>query len=198
MIRTATTSLLLMMSVSGAAAQQGVRVGVGMGLQQSAVVLVEEPAATAVTVPQIYVPVVLGRLTIEPGIGLYRFSEEAEDGFSSFAANALRLSVGGLLTIARHDRGQVYAGPRLGILRLRSRYELDGEPTDYRRTDLFVSGVLGGEGFVTPAFSLGGEASLDFLRLGDSEYEPDPGIEDEFDQSLISIGAEFRVRWYIN
>ena len=59
---------------------------------------------------------------------------------------------------------------------------------------LLIAGVVGGEYFLVPGFSLGGEVGLNYLRMGDEDNDGPGGAET--DASMIGIGTEFRVRWY--
>lgn len=181
-------------------AQNDGSLGLGLGLQNTSVLIDEEFEILGSLTPTVYVPIVLGNgIMIEPGVGFFRLktSEESEFGDSEFNLTALRLGVGVLFMLATPERGRVYAGPRVGVMRLSSRNEFDGEDAEMSRMDLIFSAVVGGEFFLLPAFSLGGEAGLTYLTVGDTERDPEPPVEDEEDVSMLSLGTEFRVRWYI-
>ena len=171
--------------------------GFGLGLQELSIVGFDEGATTRFT-PLVYVPIMVSeRMMLEPGIGYTRLNTSIDSDFGSQeeTTSVLQLNAGLLFMIVPADRGRVYAGPRVGIVRFSVEQEFDGASDEFKRTDLFLAGVLGGEFFLLPAFSLGGEASLNYLRMGEPDTDGDTGAE--VDGSLISLGAEFRVRWYI-
>jgi hypothetical protein len=183
---------------AGASAQGNLRWGLGLGLQQASVFPEDEIGLLSAVAPTVYVPIVLpGGMMVEPGLGLFRVREEDSEFDETATYTAVRASVAVLFALATPERGRFYVGPRVGVLRLTSVFEAEGDDGEVKRNDLFVAAIAGGEGFVTPALSLGGEASLNYYSLGETEYDPDPGFEDDDDMSTLSLGAEFRVRWYI-
>lgn len=150
--------------------------------------------------PQIYVPIdVSSRIIVEPGVGLFRVKETDEGDFGSeeFTATALRLGLGALFVVAQPEQGRIYVGPRVGIARISATSDFADTESEMKRTDLTFSAVLGGEFFLFPAFSLGGEAGLNYQSRGETERDPDPGFEDDSEGTLLSLGTEFRVRWYL-
>jgi hypothetical protein len=156
-------------------------IGIGVGVRSSFISNVQSPLT-----PTIYVPIgVTDRIMIEPELGIIRLSEE-DDGFDE-TLTFLTIGAGLLFEIGDMGEHRIYAGPRLGIVRTSFSEELDGggEFSD-STTNLFLAGVLGGEFFLEPNFSLGGEAGLRYQGTGD----------DESDGSLITTTAEFRIRWY--
>ena len=187
-----------LLAANAAAAQQE-RIGLGLGLQQFSVLADDDLGFLTALTPQLYVPImVTDAIMLEPGIGFFRINQSGDDPFDgefSFSATFLRLGAGLLFIVSPSERGRVYAGPRVGILRMSREVEFAGTQDDDSRTDLLLSGVVGGEFFLVPSFSLGGEAALHYLRAGDEESD-DPNPPDS-DASMISIGTEFRVRWYI-
>lgn len=183
---------------TGATAQG--RVGLGLGLQNSSILFDDDIGLVNSLTPQVYVPIAISNsIIVEPGVGFFRLkeSEESDFGDEELTATALRLGLGVLFVVARPERGRIYAGPRAGIMRISSTFVFDDDENEMKRTDLVFAGVLGGEFFLMPAFSLGGEAGLTYLSMGQEEIEPDPGFEDNSDGSSLSLGTEFRVRWYL-
>lgn len=182
-------------------AQGSGSIGLGLGLQNSNILLDEEFEVLGSLTPNVYVPIVIGNgIIVEPGIGLLRIkrTEESEFGDSEFTLTAMRLGVGVLFVLASPERGRIYAGPRVGVMRLKSVSEFEGDDSETSRMDLLFSAVLGGEFFLMPAFSLGGEAGLTYLSMGDTEFDPEPPVDENEDVTLLSLGTEFRVRWYIH
>jgi hypothetical protein len=175
----ATGLLFLLFTVIPARAQQEQgEIGIGMGIGSS--FAGELPAALT---PTIYVPIALNsRLVLEPEFGYVRFSDT--DGEFDETFSLLTLGAGLLFEIGDSGPDRIYAGPRLGIVRVAESDEGPGAPSDDSSTNLWVAGVLGGEFFLRPRFGLGGEVGLEWLELDDS------------DGSVLATTAEFRVRWY--
>ena len=183
-----------------AEAQDGT-LGLGLGLSNQTLVLDEELGFVSSLTPTVYVPFVIGNgIMIEPGVGFFRAkrSEDDEFGDADYTLTAMRLGAGVFFMFATPERGRIYAGPRVGVIRMKSTADFGGEDFEESRMDLFFSAVLGGEFFLMPAFSLGGEAGLTYLSMGETEEEPEPDFEEEVEMSMLSLGTEFRVRWYIH
>lgn len=196
MRRTALLSAFVALTLPAASlAQESTRIGLGLGLQNLSIAVDDEFGILTAVTPQVYVPIELsGSMILEPGIGFIRFHEETDSDFGDMEGTftVLRLGAGLLFVHARPERGRIYVGPRLGITRFSSEVEIDGEEADDdSRTDLFLAGVAGGEFFLMPAFSLGGEVGLSYTRAGDDE-------DDAADSSasVINMITEFRIRWY--
>jgi hypothetical protein len=129
------------------------------------------------------VPIALtNRLVLEPEFGFVRFRDTQGQFDETFSI--LTLGAGLLFEIGESGADRIYAGPRLGIARISEYDEGPGTPTDESTTTLWLAGVLGGEFFLKPRFSLGGEVGLEWLELDDP------------DGSVLATTAEFRVRWY--
>ena len=175
------------------------RWGLGMGLQPISILIEDEIGVANAIASTVYVPIELANgMVIEPGVGFLRMKEEDSEFDEQVTSTALRASVGVLFALATPDRSRFYVGPRVGVLRLKSTFEGEGDGDgEVSRMDLIMAAVAGGEGFITPAVSLGGEASLTYYSVGETEVDPDPGFDDDDDATLLSLGVEFRVRWYI-
>lgn len=199
-MRRLVTALALCL-VLPAASEAQLRFGMGIGLQNSNVFIEDEIGIVNSIAPVVYAPIVLGNgIVVEPGIGYFRMkmTDDGDFGESELTVSAIRLNVGVLFVLASPERGRVYAGPRVGVTRLKTVSESDGEDGESKRMDLIFAGVAGGEFFLMPAFSLGGEIGLAYTSTGETEFDPDPGFEDEEDLTVLGLTSEFRVRWYIN
>lgn len=191
--------LALLALPSDAAAQESPHLGIGLGLEQVGILVDDDVGLLSILTPQVYVPIVVSDgLMLEPGIGVFRTknSESSESADFEATFTFIRVGVGLLFTIQQAERGRVYVGPRIGLMRMSSSSEFNGEAEDDSRVDLTAAAVLGGEFFLLPAFSIGGEVGLEYLRMGDEEDDGEADIES--DTSLLSLGSEFRVRWYID
>lgn len=154
---------------STAEAQEG-RGSFGFGIGVSSFSLAD---LEALLMPSLYVPIQAGdQFVVEPFLGLVRMSE------GDFSETLLRLGAGLLYLLDVSDDGRVYVGPRIGVIR--SSVSNGFSASD---TNLTLGGVVGGEYFLSSAFSLGGEGGLRWIDLNTG--------------SVISSFTEFRVRWYM-
>jgi hypothetical protein len=172
--------LLAVTTATSAEAQE--RIGVGIGVRSSLVSDLQN-----LLTPTVYVPIVISDgLMIEPELGLVRSSEEEDE--TDETVTFLTVGAGLLFGIGDLGDGWIYAGPRLGFVRSSFSEELNGGEFSDSNTNMYIAGVLGGEFFLQPSFSLGGEAGLRYLDTG----------SDGADGSLFTTTAEFRVRWYFD
>ena len=172
--------LLTLGTITPADAQE--RIGIGIGVRSSLISDVQN-----LLTPTVYVPIVVSdRFTVEPEVGIVRVSEE--EGDVDETVTFLTVGAGLLFGIGDLGDDQIYIGPRVGLLRTSFSEEVDGGEFSDSNTNMFLAGVLGGEFFLQPSFSLGGEAGLRYLDTG----------SDGSDGSLFATTAEFRVRWYFD
>jgi len=178
-VHTVAAPLGLFLALATAAPAEA-QIGIGVGIRSSFISEVQ-----GLLTPTVYVPIVLtDRLMVEPEVGLIRASED-DDG-SDETVTLLMIGAGLLFEIGDLGEDRIYAGPRLGLVRASFSEDFEGGEFSDSNTNLFLAGVLGGEFFLQPNFSLGGEAGLRYLDTG----------ADGSDGSLLTTTAEFRVRWY--
>jgi hypothetical protein len=160
MSRSISTLALLAAAASPLMAQEPERIaptwGLGVSLTPAALVS-SSGQFIPIGLGNLYLPIYAASgLRLEPEFGLLRTSTSS--GSFSNSSTSLRLGVGvfGML----RDRGptRIYLGPRVGLIATSS-----GSSTS--RTDMYVTGALGGEHFFGPHFSLGGEVQLQYLSL---------------------------------
>lgn len=179
-----TTLAVLVFAAGSSAAGQQVQdqVGLGLGLVNTSLANLD----TAL-MPVIYAPLVISaHFMIEPGFGMVRLSE-SDDNFDE-TLTALTLGVGFLYLMPLGDSDRLYVGPRVGFVRLSESFSGPGVDEDDSSNNLWLSGVVGGEFFLRPRFSLGGEVGVRWLDASAGG--------DELDSSILSTTTEFRVRWY--
>ena len=202
---------LLVFAAAGQAQTPPQRFGVGVSLDMtptSGFAVGAGPAFEART-GNIHLPIgVSPTFRIEPMMGYARDSRKSSSPTSSFSESfsILRIGVGFLYVMPRSASFHLYAGPRLGIWRLRSEEKSTspGFPTfsqTAKQTNKFLSGVFGGEYFIIPAFSVGGEAQLTYTSYGDvdnsSSPPPPPGSPgSEFSGSKVETAGLIVVRWF--
>jgi Outer membrane protein beta-barrel domain len=157
----------------------------------------------------IHVAIRAGRsIRIEPMIGYARDRRKTSSSTntSQETFSVLRASLGALYLIPRGSSFQVYTGGRLGMWRLRTedRTTSPGFPTfssSAKQTNLFLSAVFGGEYFIVPAFSVGGEAQLTYTSYGDIDFDVNPppppgGPSSEFSGSKVETAGLIVIRWF--
>lgn len=187
------------------------RVGVGVSLDVTPTgewSLFEEfrfPGRTG----NIHVPIQVSRnLRLEPMLGYAHEHQRSTSGGSSLDVSATlwRLGIGVLYQLPAKGDFRAYAGARLG-LRHRSqklRQEDPSFPTATSKAwqnDKFLAAVFGGEFFLSPHFSLGGEAQLSYTDLGDiklSQTPPNPFPPTNIGESgsELETAGLVTVRWY--
>jgi len=122
-------------------------------------------------------------------------------------ASVFRLGVGGFYMLSPGERTNIYLGGRLGFLRFNGeeRRDLvnvsDGEERVYvKRNDLVFTVASGGEAYITPYLSIGGEFALDIISQGDPNVQRDPPQQNnnnvvQTGSAILPNGALF-IRWF--
>lgn len=168
---------------------EGIHVGLGAGLAPFGLVVSGNDVISPPPVPGLYVPVDIGpNLRLEPEFGIFRYSITlTSDGLEqSNALTLLRFGSGIFYRMALGESSGAYVGGRVGIL-LNTVSSDDYQPdaagnqtkvtTTGSRTDISLGLAGGGEHFFTSYFSLGAEAQLGMLLLGDATTEREPPAE---------------------
>lgn len=165
--------LILLLPANALTQERDPRMGFGLSLTSTSLGEME-----AVMMPRIHVPIEIGQSwMLEPSLGFIRIAGDiATERLAGADLGALRM-------VAQYEASRVYAGPRVGVLRASGSVDLPGATESRRETDLTVAAVLGGEAFVRPSFSLGGEVGIRRVALGDTR--------------VLSTTGSFRVRWYL-
>lgn len=185
-----------------ASAQPALRMfgfGVGMGLADG--------STTAIVVPLNVTPTI----RVEPLLGLSMSSSTHEPDDDAQAKREesdtnVTLGVGAFYMLRTNDAFLMYVGPRLGIM-MDSSSDVStpktGDATEQNssRTDIFLGLALGGEWFFNPRFSLGAEAGLSVVMLGDPTTETKMGSTTSEDKDTdtgtnISTNGVFWARFY--
>lgn len=168
----------------------------------------------------LYVPInVTPNLRIEPDVGFFRFASNSEtrtdeDVFVARAEDtvtAVRLGVGVFYMFQPAEKTNLYAGGRLGVMRI-SQYEyseIDAGPTDVvtetttTRNNLALGLGGGGEYYLSSNFSVGGEARVDFINIGEPTIQDDEGNEPDEGETrtvesntILTPAASVFIRFY--
>lgn len=154
----------------------------------------------------IYVPIAMGNLRLEPEFGFFRSSNSEKDEFGkeSSSTTAMRIGSGLFLVSPVSDKVAIYYGGRIGIVRYSENSEYDpktGKTIESKgsSTNLFLGPCIGGEYFITERFSFGGEAQFFYTKLG--EFKMDGADNDdapEVSSSFMDTRYQFTCRWYFN
>ncbi len=171
------------------AAEAGRSALVGIGISVDPIRITNPPVS-------IYVPIDLGQLRIEPYLGFSTFSQNAAyaDATGDISSQYWwELGAGVMYFLTPPQPFGFYAGGRVALQFSGYEYPFTnpgpGGLLKFSETDFFLAGVLGGEYFVTPRFSVGAEARLGVTFLGD------PSVTYVAPVVLPSRGA---VAWHTN
>src|SRR5688572_2888018 len=147
--------------------------GIGVSLSPVAVFIEDALGVVPFGFTNILVPIRLNSTTtVEPEIGVFRTSSESSGGFTTSFTN-LRLGVGLLLDLKERAGLHPYIGPRFGYNRTTSKSDSQfGGPSSTKQSGWQFSGVFGAQHFFSPHFSLGGEAQVTRMSLGEEETTP--------------------------
>jgi hypothetical protein len=155
----------------------------------------------------LHFPVRISRsIRLEPTLGYARETREQSDPSSSSEGkfSVLRVGLGIMFLLPRGESFLAYAGARVGLRRRTQEItnRFTGFPSTTSRiqqTDKFLSAVFGGEYFLAPYFSLGGEAQVTYMAYGEPDVDtdpPQPGPQLQFDGSSLATAGLIVIRWY--
>lgn len=171
-----------------AVAQQGTRIGVGVGVNGTGAVFDSDDVILGVPA-SIYLPITFSSFRIEPEVGLFRSSVSNDE--ADFESSATLLQLGTGVFVLRPMGGTTfYYGGRVGITRFSMDVSSGGDDEEESSTNFFVGPALGGEYMFGENFSLGGEAQLMFTSVGSEDENDDVSI------SYLNTGGVFFVRWH--
>lgn len=203
-----------LLTPSIASAQEGEQPFIGLGVR------IQDPLSTQVanslgsgTSLNVFVPInVLPMFRLEPDVGFGRTSQTIEsfNNNGDFASrrdeinSVFRLGVGGFYMLSPSERTNIYFGGRFGFLRSseETRQDNDNGPIQYtyiKRNGVVLTVASGGEAYITPYLSIGGEFALDFISQGDPNVQYDPPRQtpdtETTGSAILPNGALF-IRWF--
>lgn len=148
----------------------------------------------------IYVPLRLNAwLRIEPEIGLLSVSDETDEEPHDPARYYLRLGTGIVHTWKADPATLLYTGARGGVLLYTAwaGYDhLQGHAV-VSQTSVYAGACVGAEYYLSPHFSLGAEAQINYIAVSPIRRTPEqPGAPGEVDRSMISNNGLLCARWY--
>lgn len=213
MARAVRIATALLLAAAPLAAQQaagaaGPRIGLGLTLNATNLLVFDSDELLFLPAGfnNFLVPIQVNqRLTVEPEFGVFHSSASSSGSGSSSSSRSTNLRVGvGLLT-SMAERGGLrpYFGPRVGVVRSSSSSHSTfsgGGSSDLtsKQNSWYASGVVGAQYFFSRHFSLGGEAQLTYLHLGQPEETgaggPSPSVERH--QSILGTAGVVMVRCF--
>ncbi len=175
--------------------QKATRFGIGVTLGRNLALFDDEGEAFFLPagLSNFYFPVLMPQgFRLEPEFGYWRYSYSSENGFEySRSYSNLRFGLG-VFPMRQTDKVVLYYGLRLGLIFTSWSEESNGDKEDDSRTDFSIGPALGGEYFFSDHLSLGGEAQLNYIFVGQWDYDDDI----DRSESIISNRALLFVRWY--
>jgi hypothetical protein len=125
---------------------------------------------------------------IEPEIGFFR-AKSKDESYESSSSN-IRFGIG-LFHIKSFRKSKIHIGGRVGIIHMSLSYESPYiGSNDSSKDDYFMGFATGGEYLFNEYISLGGEAQVNYIKLGN--YDDD----DNSSSSIISTRALAVLRVY--
>ena len=158
-----------------------VGIGVSFGASDNLTIQLFQRVPTS----QVYVPINIGVLRIEPSLGFLSYDQ---DGGGS--GSALALGVGGFYVMRPARDFNYYAGGRIGLgfVNDKNTAGVKGSGTDFR-----LAVAVGGEWMASPRFSIGAEAQ--FGRTGYGEIKRGGVVDQPAVSSFDTTGLLF-LRFY--
>ena len=176
------------------AQEKGTRVGVGVSMGREIIYVYWQSIVTMSDYPSFYLPLyITSRFRIEPEFGFWRYSySEDVDRYEKSKYTVFSLGCG-IFPASKMGKVQIYYGARFVYIHFSRRAEVshNGKVVfDQSKTDFSIGPAIGGEYFFSDHLSLGGEAQLNYISIG--QFVDD----DEISESLISSKTLVFVRWY--
>jgi hypothetical protein len=133
-------------------------IGIGIGINTFSIAGAQL-AGGAQPGADIYVPLELGALRLEPSLGISRWSQDNNGG----DASSVNLGCGVLVPLRPGKIVNVYVGGRLFLNFVSESVPVGaGATTSDSGVDFTLAGVLGAEWYADPHFSIGAEARLGY------------------------------------
>jgi hypothetical protein len=154
---------------------------VGIGVSVGAFDIASLELAGRLPTNQVYVPINIGVLRIEPSIGFVTFDQDGGGSGSTVA-----LGVGGFYVMKPARDFNYYAGARIGLdfVNDKNTAGVKGSGTDFR-----LAVAVGGEWVASPRFSIGAEAQ--FGRTGYGEIKRAGVVDRPAVSSFYTAGLLF-------
>jgi hypothetical protein len=189
-----------------AAANQDFKFKAGIGVSLNPVGLVGSEDAILTLLPvglaNIHVPLQIARnWAIEPYLGIYSYSydEGVSTSNETSSYDYWRIGVGVFYTLPLDNAVDAYFGPRAGFLFRKKKYDVSGSTLGYtkKENDFYIGLSAGVQYYLSSHFSIGGEAQVNYLNLGDIEYDPsDSSDKSDKTETIFTTNVLVMFRWY--
>ncbi|MBN2415549.1 hypothetical protein JXO52_06890 [bacterium] len=141
--------------------------------------------------PTFYLPIQLNSMIrIEPELAYYMIKMDDSGEIMTYSV----LGFGaGLLYTKWYGSCNIYMGGRFLMYKWTEKYE-DGTSYSHDKTDMWISPVIGAEGFACKHLSFGGELQFNYVNVGNWEGE---NHNDETKTSIMKFKGLLFIRWYL-
>lgn len=185
---------------------------IGIGISLNPIALFSSGSTSMTFLPvgltNLYLPVDMSKsLRLEPEVGIY--STSAENSYSGTAyspaystkssGSITRFGFGIFYLMPADTSFHTYVGPRIGLLLTSSELSTTlphGTTITSDETDVFVGLAIGGEYMFSSHFSLGGEAQLNYIGLGEPSVSPASATNPTENRHMITNNGLVFIRWY--
>ncbi|MFC2094796.1 outer membrane beta-barrel protein [Bacteroidota bacterium] len=212
-------ALLLLFVVSANAQDDRTRLGFGVGVGISTVPMGDgdDMDLSSLSAPvsfHNFTFIIRGKsFRIEPNFGFFSYSQETdaedenEDTYKEEISSS-NFRVGAVLAYATAiGSTNLYYGLNIGIIsssasidqKWTGTYTPDNTSEKGSKTDFAIGGAIGGEYMFSDNFSLGGEIQINYITVGQFDWElPEHITKNDITTSIISTNAIVMLRWYVN
>ncbi|HXX63242.1 MAG TPA: outer membrane beta-barrel protein [Bacteroidota bacterium] len=207
-------ALFAFLGASTATAQDStVHVGIGVSIDPPRLFISSGSSfySNVVTPVNVYVPIGSAHFRVEPDFGFYSYTYESTVSGTSEEndASIVHIGLGAFYIISSGSPTRVYLGPRLGLnfvsMKSSSSYLSIASSSEVSETDFTIGLAVGGEHMLSPQFSVGGEAQLNYIIFGQpTETQTSGGMPAQSNASnsvdvtrhLFATNVLFFFRWY--
>ena len=209
--------LLLLFVVSAKAQDDRTRFGFGVGVGMNSLLgSPDEADFSVLSIPASFANftfIIRGKnFRLEPNFGYFSVSIDEDRKYDNgdtrtqeFKSSNFR--VGAVIAYATAIASmKLYYGINIGIILssassddTRTGTFPESESNEASKTDFFVGPAIGGEYMFSENFSLGGEIQINYISVGQFDWELPEGItKDDVSTTVITTNALVILRWYVN
>lgn len=172
---------------------------VGIGASYGVNLVVGEAGPVMLNLSYFYLPInASASFRIEPFFMIYNESKTTQTQGSSLKSESSTTGInigGGFFYLFQGNKSLVpYLGLRIGYGSTSGSAKTGNSSSDHSQGSLLLGGVLGGDYYLAPNFSLGVEMQLSYINY----FEPSNGNYSEYSYSLITSGASIVARLFFN
>lgn len=172
----------------------GTRVGFGISFGKEPLLEMSSMGgpSSLLDFPTFYLPIQLNSMIrIEPEFGYYMIKTDDTGDVMSYSIMGFGA---GVLYTKWYGSCNIYMGGRFLMYKWTQKYEYeDGSDSSTDKTDMWISPVIGAEGFACKHLSFGGELQFNYINVGNWEGD---NHNDESDMSIMKFKGLLFIRWY--